>query len=658
LALADEQALTSALGRATKEEFESSILPLSRVPGVNVLVLAGLLLQELLGQMEVYTWIGGDINNLPRTSMADRPEDFHVLPSPGSTVNGMPTKYMIFSDVHRDAPQDIEFRVGHFSDNEDLFLRVLDWCDTNGYTVVENGDCEELWYVPTFEPSRRQSKLARLQAIVALHGPVYAKLSSLAARGRYHRCIGNHDSYEWEDSDVVAWRAANPFPSVHGGFIIPDCKTMDDFLPHLGLDPDSYAQLADMLMMHGHQFDFWNCDEHNRLGKFITNAVGVPPDAFDDVVYDYRGVDRLGHPLVEFWDVLAPLDPWNNWPPEETARQWAEELENRRFSEILTKDSIIFSETTAALIAYLLRSGPMELQNYSVLLCLGHTHNPVCRPWIPFLERFNPWRDETLFGIPVYQNLFALKSRYMSTGPTGWWQHIVWAIEITEAGQPRMLYWAEEDTEPVYMDWELQDAGSLPSPPFAALLAWARQYLETDVRAGLDAAAAAGTALQPVLSVGGQPLGQGPDMSTLATLLSNVARQSGQTRPGVPLVSAAALGALSRAGVGSQLETAGRLLAARHDPVFGGVRQPSDTRSGFPGSWGLPNQAGLEMQPLLLSGCTPSDQVPSLDLDAVLRGLFPSFWATAPPAFRPPLSEDAGLRVSVPGHSPASVPYT
>ena len=51
------------LGQATDDEFEKSILPLSRVPGLNVLVMAGLLVQELPDPMEVLSWVGADIHN-------------------------------------------------------------------------------------------------------------------------------------------------------------------------------------------------------------------------------------------------------------------------------------------------------------------------------------------------------------------------------------------------------------------------------------------------------------------------------------------------------------------------------------------------------------------------------------------------------------------
>jgi hypothetical protein len=669
LALAQEQSFLSMLVQASVDEFENDILPMSRVPGLNVLVLAGLLIAELPKLMEAARWIGADINNLPRTPMADRPERILPLDQPGTLVNGRRAKYMIFSDVHRDAPQDLAFRIGHFSYNQDLFLRALDYCDDNGYTVLELGDCEELWYEPTFDPAQRQSKLDRLKAIVKLHQPVYAKLAALAADGRYHRCIGNHDSYLWQDPKVVAWRKANPFPELFGGFIIRKVKTMDDFLPHIGLDPDNYSWRADMLLMHGHQFDFWNCDEHNRLGKFITNAVGVPPDHADDFLYDFRGIDRFGHPLVEFWDVLAPLDPFNNWPPREVARQWTERIENRPFVENLTVDSFIFLESVAALYGYLMRSGPPSLANFSVLLCIGHTHNPQCRPWIPFFERFNPWHDDELFGIPVFQNLFALKSRYMSSGPVGWWQDIIWMIEITEEGQPRMAYMSTEDDRPVYMDWELQDTAPLPASPLASLQALVA-YFEREIQEGLEAAQRtydAGAVALPVLR-DGRGIVQleavpAPDVSTLAGLLTGVARRGGgPVRPALPLVSASAMAAIAHAGPGSDLATAGLLLAARHDPVFAGVRPApgGQPRSGSDGI-GLPSIGTAvihDLMPRLLTGCPPAEVVPRLDLGAFLSGLL---WSRArqplplgQPGRRPGPRNGAaaggsGLRIRVPG---------
>jgi hypothetical protein len=419
---------------------------------------------------------------------------------------------------------------------------------------------------------------------------------------------------------------------------------MDDIWPHLGLDPDRYTRRADMLVTHGHQFDFWNCDEHNRLGKFITNAIGVPADAFDDVVYDFRGVDRLGHPLLEFWDVMAPLTPWNNWPPEDVAREWAEALEYRPLAANLTQDSIAYSETFAAVMGLLMRSGPISLESFFPLLCIGHTHNPQSRPWIPYLERFNPWREREVLGEPVFENLFAFKTRYINSGTVGWWEHVVWAIEVTEEGQPRLVYWAEEDSEPVVMDWELSDHGALPREPFAGLLRWAQTYLDEDVAAGLDAAMEAllagdggGTPPEAAGDPGAFWADEGPGVSTLFDAMARATQGAGALRPRLPLSTAAALSSLGAAGAGprDQLSLAGLALAARQFPALRGA-DPRDwpLKIAVTGRRppALPASAALNQQlwPELATGAPASDGAPSMDLASLVRGLFWSFTPQPP----------------------------
>ena len=36
-----------------------------------------------------------------------------------------------------------------------------------------------------------------------------------------------------------------------------------------------------------------------------------------------------------------------------------------------------------------------------------------------------------------------------------WWEEIVWAIEVTEIGQPRLVYWDKYSNSPIPMSWEL-----------------------------------------------------------------------------------------------------------------------------------------------------------------------------------------------------------
>lgn len=656
-ALAQEQSFQSTMAKMTTQEYEDLILPLSRIPGVNVLVLAALVLDEILDPMEILGWIGEDIHNPPRDGIPDRPEDILVLDAPGTVVNGQAVKYMIFSDIHRDAPQDVDFRIEHFSRNKQLYLRALEYCDQEGYTIIENGDCEELWYEPTFDPARRQLKLDRFTDILQLHNTVFQKLENLEASGRYFRSIGNHDSYLWEDPTLVAWRSANPFPTLHGGFVIPQCKPMDDFWPHIGLNALDYSKRADMFIVHGNQFDFWNCDEHNRLGKFITNAAAVPADALDDILYDYRGIDRLGHPLVEFWDVLTRFTPWDSWPAKDVAREWAEALENRPLSNNLTQDSIAYSETLAAAIAFLMTSGPFDLFNMGVILCLGHTHNPQSRPWIPYLSGYNPWKAYELFGERVFENLFAIKTRYLNSGTVGWWEDLIWALEITEMGLPRLVYWSSEDETPVGMDWELDDESAIPGSPLPALEEWADEYLFSEAarqlkgssaaalsssEAASRAAAAGMERLMQIVTEGGRTPTK-PDIGTLERLLE-VTTPGGLSFPLTDALPRLALSAsLARsARQGNRELLAALTLAARQNPMLGGSDPRAWPAKVASGSDAQPTYAplGRLLWPQLLKGAKRDIAETHVGVADVLRALYG--------AYTPPLISEPERRGNEP----------
>ena len=453
---AQTETLAMSIQGISDSEFENVILPLSRIPGANALVFAGLLLASLVQPMEFLGWLGQDIYQLPRSGTPNRPENTRVLLAPGDPGPDGPARYMIFSDIHRDATQDQAMGIHHFGRNQLQYQRILDWCTSQHYIVCENGDCEELWYVPTFGAGRLPPR-DRLQDIVQRHPGVYSRLATLDGQGRYFRSIGNHDSYLWEDAATSAWCQQIGFPALNGAFVIPNCKSLDDFLPliNIGLRSAPYSDRRDMLVIHGHQFDFWNCDEHNWLGKFITNAVAVPFDALDDtLLYQYRGIDRQGNVWFRFSDFVDQYEPWANWPAGPTARTWAQALEGRPLSENVTKDSIMFPETLVAAVAATMNTGG-GLGSFGVQTCLGHTHNPQVRPDIPYLDPLlNDWLGEQL-GVDIPPGVINLRTRYLNSGTVGWWDGIVWAIEIHESGDVSLVYWASEDAEPVRMDWEV-----------------------------------------------------------------------------------------------------------------------------------------------------------------------------------------------------------
>jgi hypothetical protein len=422
---------------------------------------------------------------------------------------------------------------------------------------------------------------------------------------------------------------------MHGALVIDGVKTMDDPLiswensrvrsgVHVGLQPDSYTNRQSVLLMHGHQFDFWNCDEHNRLGKFIANAVGVVGDSLDNLVYDWRGIDYQGHPLIETWDVLTPLTPFDNWPPAEAARTWAEAIEQRRPFDNVTQDSMVFSETFASVMAMVMRSGDLSPANFHVLLCLGHTHNPQSRPWIPILQRFNPWRDVTVAGIRPFEQAFAIKTRYLNSGTVGWWEKLIWAIEITETGQPRLVYWADEDSEPVRMDWELQQGDPIPADGLDGVADWARRYLRGDVATALEGLAAAADqpsqAAEPTPAARVRELveaGRTPDLSTVIDLLSPIGSTVADSvsRLKAPLVQDLSL-------ADNPWHQAAVILAARGDALLRGTDPRSLGRrlAGHEtpvGSVGL----GPILWPSMLTGADPTSTMGRLDVAGLTDAL-------------------------------------
>jgi hypothetical protein len=466
------RALVDGLYDAASDVADAVVAEMMRVPGVFLLLFPALVLRAAAIPMRFVTWSGQPIESISER-FPDRALKIEKLDPPG---NGL--RYMIFSDLHRDAPADVVdprlWDVSHFSANGEMYLRILEWCDGEGYTVIENGDCEELWYAPTIV--RRQSVDQRAQDILSLHSTVYAKLASLHAAGRYYRTRGNHDSWwlEGDPSRTAALDAAfgGSLP-IHDALVIPDVKTMEedylrlawdfanafpgtpttqqviDFLLEripLGLSPDRYTMHKPLFVLHGHQFDFWNCDEHNFLGKAVTNGLGVPADGLDSLPDYLKGIDLWGNPVVKFADVIAERTGEPNWPSEDLARRMARAWEFTEETERRLVDSPVYCETLAALATFLLRGDggkPPQVQ-----IAIGHTHRPDSRPYL---------NASALRGVPeaVKSAVENVKVNYYNSGTSSWWEGIIWATEILETGQARLVYWDRQSCEPQPMSWEL-----------------------------------------------------------------------------------------------------------------------------------------------------------------------------------------------------------
>ncbi|MCU0918845.1 MAG: hypothetical protein MUF16_00665 [Burkholderiaceae bacterium] len=314
---------------------------------------------------------------------------------------GPGTRYLIVSDLHRDAASDdlglLNFgSIDHFSDNRALYRQVLAWVRDNGVTLIENGDCEELWYIR--EAFEYATPKAKMQAILAHHCEVYADLWELHAAGRYWRVIGNHDSYLREMMSPVAqggvtrpwlqwqWKAAADLArsglvdinacealKLHDFLVIDGVKTMADngffeligdawALPanpqaavtemlkgRLGMDAADYTEKKPMLVCHGHQFDVWNSDQTAVIGKLISNGVGVPVDQLMDPFLDLRGIALAGSALLDFRNLLGGAPLANNWLADSVALRMAHQIQHQDDVTRLPIDDVMFSESMAML---------------------------------------------------------------------------------------------------------------------------------------------------------------------------------------------------------------------------------------------------------------------------------------------------------------------
>jgi len=314
---------------------------------------------------------------------------------------GPGTRYLIVSDLHRDAESDnrglLEFgSIDHFSDNRALYRQVLAWVRDNGVTLIENGDCEELWYIR--EAFEYATPMAKMQAILDHHREVYADLWELHAAGRYWRVIGNHDSYLREMMSPLTqagvtrpwlqwqWKAAADAVrsgladinaceelKLHDFLVIDGVKTMADngffeligdawALPanpqaavaamlngRLGMDAAAYIEKKPMLVCHGHQFDVWNSDSTAVIGKLISNGVGVPVDQLMDPFLDLRGIALAGSALLDLRNLLGRAPVANNWLADSVALRMAHQIQHQDDATRLPIDDVMFSESMAML---------------------------------------------------------------------------------------------------------------------------------------------------------------------------------------------------------------------------------------------------------------------------------------------------------------------
>jgi hypothetical protein len=218
-------------------------------------------------------------------------------------------RFVIFSDLHMafaGSRQDFFKSSG----NADLYAEVLGEYAEAGFTLVENGDVEELLI---HEPStgspdtqldllkavkdplalndngwgaldafRADLRLGQLSKVIANHRDLYEQINTqFVEQGRYIKIAGNHDQ------DLQSARFLGVLRTVY-----PKLDDVYDFLVIEAADGGS----APFVVCHGHHFDRVGTPKYSkRIGETYSECLGWP----------YQGADRVWR-----WEGLDGVQRW------------------------------------------------------------------------------------------------------------------------------------------------------------------------------------------------------------------------------------------------------------------------------------------------------------------------------------------------------------
>jgi hypothetical protein len=360
-------------------------------------------------------------------------------------------KFVVFSDHHMafDGNRQNWFVT---CGNRDLYREVLDQYFDAGYTLVENGDVEEL---VIFEPHlddvkarakmtwaeldahRARKRLAQLQRVLEDNAALYKQVrDGFHAEGRYFRTVGNHDSDLQQPEFLALYRK----------LAYPGAPTPSDFLL---LEQESGGRKSVRYMVtHGHQFDRACTPRYgSRLGETISEclawayqgpdrrwrwedetkewATGKKAFANRLVTDDYEYKDSLWN---DAWfgagAVLSTLDDPNGWEylfKHNVAWEYFESADPQRAisSEVKTGDEWFKYRhmDERAIRDALVKYYPVASARPS--LVLGHSHEP----------RFM----SDGFG------------SYFNAATAGRFHNLIWGLEIDRSGAPTMVSWSRPE---------------------------------------------------------------------------------------------------------------------------------------------------------------------------------------------------------------------
>lgn len=310
------------------------------------------------------------IDTLLRGGSGEQPD----LPGRALRVARRPAgrRYVITSDLHRCIEGRLDWPRAQHSDG--LLAAALAHYADEGWTLVENGDVEDLWltggsaYGVAYDVGRMVANLlpraARDEVLPHLYGDhldrivdnnrdVYRLIVDGFGPERYVRLVGNHDDALLDERVVDRLRRH-----------LPEVEVCDVLV----LDGDAGPAGA---VLHGHQTDAWNLPGRDFLGKFCTwlatalvdaplvrATPGMPDVEESATLLGGRLHDRLtsvGRRIgvtLDFYslDEVRLLDSWRRW----------------------------------------FGGGPGPGTTAGPVLVLGHTHLPLVDPLVPDVDPSAP----------------------------------------------------------------------------------------------------------------------------------------------------------------------------------------------------------------------------------------------------------------------------
>lgn len=408
-------------------------------------------------------------------------------------------KLVIFSDHHMTPSNHRHDYFRRF--NLKTYLALLQRYGDAGYTLVENGDVEELViFEPTKAEAEKRRKLVRrplglltdvgtldweelvgvrveqrqrqLQSLLNDNAAYYDRVKKSFGRDRYIKISGNHDAYA---SGVLEGIIESAFWK----------GVVKDIL--LVRRPDGSSQRNAFAITHGHQFD------HVCVPPFAKQAGETISEC---ISWAFQGPDRI-------WNV-GDTRKWNSAPNKTflntLARLHATTTQHPQIENILeffmTKDvAWEYFENSDPYLAYVREVctgdeffkyrhmdenalysailGWNALPHFPTLVC-GHTHEPRDR------AKFDNAlaRPFQFSNQPVPPNLRSpdtndchLATRYMNSGSAGRFENVLWCIEIT-GDVATVCSWSNSGTPDNIVlkkvRWQSDDRGQLIGTDTAA----------------------------------------------------------------------------------------------------------------------------------------------------------------------------------------------